>query len=71
MSDQHKILDDTKRFYDKTSVNYVDDAKLNETDQLRRRIRDLESKLKIQKPAERPYESTNNVRILEKAWLCF
>jgi hypothetical protein len=61
MNDQHKILDDTKRFYDKTSVNYLDDAKLSETDQLKRRIKDLESKLKIQKPAERPYESPSNV----------
>jgi hypothetical protein len=55
MEDQQKILNDTKRFYDET--------KPNETDQLKRRIKDLEGKIKNQKPAEKPYESNNNVRI--------
>jgi hypothetical protein len=56
------LLDDTKRFYDKASLDYLHDTKLNETDYLKRRIKELEAKLRVQKPAEKPYDSTNNVR---------
>jgi hypothetical protein len=72
-------MDDTKRITDKTHQAFSADIKSNDNDYLRRQIKVLEDKLKRQRPAEKPYELSTNVKFLFKlnfySWetlsLCF
>jgi hypothetical protein len=51
-------MDDTKKVPEKITSA---DTKLNDNEYLRRQIKALEEKLRRQRPAEKPYESTTNV----------
>jgi hypothetical protein len=56
--ENHRLMDDTKKVPEKITSA---DTKLNDNEYLRRQIKALEEKLRRQRPAEKPYESTTNV----------